>query len=91
MKKAKTLMDIIQQEKIYEGKFWNRLIQAFQEWDEQQEWYTRFRQFCTRMYLDYSDETSSPHATRLERADYEKQYESWLVKKFLEREKNGTS
>ena len=52
MKKAKTLMDIIQQEKIYEGKFWNRHIQAFQEWDEQQEWYTRFRQFCTRMYLD---------------------------------------
>ena len=91
MKKAKTIMDIIQQEKVYEGKFWNGHIQAFQEWDEQQEWYTRFRQFCTRMYLDYSDETSSPHATRLERADYEKQYESWLVKKFLEREKNGTS
>ena len=91
MKKVKTIMDIIQQEKVYEGKFWNRHIQAFQEWDEQQEWYTRFRQFCTRMYLDYSDETSSPHATRLERADYEKQYESWLVKKFLEKEKNGTS
>ena len=43
------------------------------------------------MYLDYSDETSSPHAIRLEQREYENEYESWLVKKFLNREQNGTS
>ena len=91
-RKETTLADVIEKHnKAYEGKFWNRHLQAFQQWEEQREWYNRFQSFCNRMYLDYSDETSSPHATRLEQHEYENQYESWLVKKFLNREQNGTS
>jgi hypothetical protein len=90
--RQKTLKDVVEEDnKVYEGKFWNRHIQDFQEWDEQRDWYRRLQSFCNRMYLDYSDETSSPHATRLEQHEYESTYESWLVKKFLEKEKNGTS
>ena len=89
--KEKTINDIIQKEKVFQGKIWNRYLKDFQEWDEQKEWYKRLQSFCNRMYLDYSDETSSPHATRLEQHEYESKYESWLVKKFLNREQNGTS
>ena len=89
--KEKTINDIIQKEKVFQGKIWNRYLKDFQEWDEQKEWYKRLQSFCNRMYLDYSDETSSPHATRSSQHEYERTYEDWLVKKFLETEKNGTS
>ena len=92
MMKEKTINDIIQQkEKVFQGKIWNRYLKDFQGWEEQREWYKRLQSFCNRMYLDYSDETSSPHATRLSQHDYERTYEDWLVKKFLETEENGTS
>ena len=43
-----------------------------------------FRQFCTRMYLDYSDEFSSWGSKRLSEKEYVKQYNEWLLKKYAE-------
>ena len=82
-----SIMEVIEETtKNYEGKFWNRHLQDFQSWEEQKGWYVRFQSFCNRMYLDYSDETSSPHATRFSQMEYEREYEDYLVKKFLETE-----
>ena len=43
-----------------------------------------FRQFCTRMYLDYSDEFSSFGSERLSEEEYIKQNNEWLLKKYAE-------
>ena len=42
-----------------------------------------FKSFCSRMYLDYSDETSDPYAERLEKKDYIAKYKDWLRKQFI--------
>jgi len=46
--------------------------------------HSTFRQFCTRMYLDYSDEFSSCGSERLSEKEYIKQYNEWLLKKYAE-------
>ena len=42
-----------------------------------------FESFCSRMYLDYSDETSDPYSERLEKKDYIAKYKDWLRKQFI--------
>ena len=42
-----------------------------------------FESFCSRMYLDYSDETSDPYSIRLEKKDYIAKYKDWLRKQFI--------
>ncbi len=42
-----------------------------------------FESFCSRMYLDYSDETSDPYSKRLEKKDYITKYKDWLRKQFI--------
>ena len=44
-----------------------------------------FESFCSRMYLDYSDETSDPYSERLEKKDYIAKYKDWLKKQFIDR------
>ena len=44
-----------------------------------------FKSFCSRMYLDYSDETSDPYSERLEKKDYIAKYKDWLKKQFIDR------
>ena len=44
-----------------------------------------FESFCSRMYLDYSDETSDPYSIRLEKKDYIAKYKDWLKKQFIDR------
>ena len=44
-----------------------------------------FESFCSRMYLDYSDETSDPYSIRLEKKDYIAKYKDWLKKQFIDK------
>ena len=44
-----------------------------------------FESFCSRMYLDYSDETSDPYSERLEKKDYIAKYKDWLKKQFIDK------
>jgi hypothetical protein len=44
-----------------------------------------FKSFCSRMYLDYSDETSDPYSERLEKKDYIAKYKDWLRKQFIDK------
>ena len=44
-----------------------------------------FKSFCSRMYLDYSDETSDPYSERLEKKDYIAKYKDWLKKQFIDK------
>ena len=91
-KKEKTLKDVIEQTKhnVYLGKFWNRYIQEFQTWEENQEWEEKFESFCSRMWLDNEDEnlTLPASGNRLSKQAYINKWENWLVKKFLERDGN---
>ena len=91
-KKEKTLKDVIEQTKhnVYLGKFWNRYIQEFQTWEENQEWEEKFESFCSRMWLDNEDEnlTLPASGNRLYKQAYINKWENWLVKKFLERDGN---
>ena len=62
--KEKTLKDVIEQTKhnVYLGKFWNRYIQEFQTWEENQEWEEKFESFCSRMCGMKGKNTSSKTA-----------------------------
>ena len=41
-----------------------------------------FNQFCTRMWLDYCDETSSFGSITLDKETYITKYNSWLLQKY---------
>ena len=41
-----------------------------------------FRKFCTRMWLDYSDEHSAFGTSTLTKEEYVKQYNKWLLKQY---------
>lgn len=47
-----------------------------------------FRQFCTRMWLDYCDENSSFGSTILSQDEYIKEYNQWLLQQYASY-KNG--
>ena len=88
-RKEKTIKDIVDNsQNAYLGKFWNRYIQEFQSWEENQKWEERFEQFCSRMWLDNEDEnlTLPASGNRLSKQAYINKWENWLVKKFLETE-----
>jgi hypothetical protein len=87
MKKEKTIKDIVEKSnKAYNGKFWNRHIEEFQTWKENQKWEESFKLFCSRMWLDNEDEnlTLPAAGNRLSKQDYINKHEKWLVQKFLE-------
>ena len=44
-----------------------------------------FKSFTSRMWLDYCDETSSPHAKTRDYAGYVKKNFKWLVREFNKR------
>jgi len=71
---------------VYSGKFWNRHIEEFQTWKENQKWEESFKLFCSRMWLDNEDEnlTLPAAGNRLSKQDYINKHEKWLVQKFLE-------
>ena len=41
-----------------------------------------FRNFCTRMWLDYSDEHSAFGSTTLSEKEYIKEHNKWLLKQY---------
>lgn len=41
-----------------------------------------FRQFCTRMWLDYCDENSSFGSTTLSEKEYTKEHNQWLLQQY---------
>ena len=85
MKKERTIKDIIEKShKAYDGQFWNRHIREFQTWKENQKWEEKFASFCSRMWLDYSDENNTLYSYHLDKAQYIDKYEDYLVKKFIE-------
>jgi hypothetical protein len=85
MKNETTIKDIIEKShKAYEGKFWNRYIREFQTWKESQKWEEKFASFCSRMWLDYSDENNTLYSYHLDKQQYINKYEDYLVKKFIE-------
>jgi len=43
-----------------------------------------YRSFCTRMWLDHCDENSAFGAVALDREEYIKTYNSWLLQKYAE-------
>jgi|TARA_R100000781_G_scaffold87811_1_gene54055 hypothetical protein len=43
-----------------------------------------FESFCTRMWLDYADETSSFGSITLDKEEYVRTYNDWLRKKYAE-------
>ena len=47
-----------------------------------------FKSFCTRMWLDYADETSSFGSITLNKEEYVKTYNEWLLKKYAEQTEN---
>ena len=49
-----------------------------------------FRSFCDRMWLDYCDENSAFGAIALDKEEYIKTYNEWLLEKYAEQmEKNN--
>ena len=83
--KEETVKDIIEKShKAYDGQFWNRHIREFQTWKESQKWEEKFASFCSRMWLDYSDENNTLYSYHLDKAQYIDKYEDYLVKKFIE-------
>ena len=42
----------------------------------------KFSSFCSRMYLDYSDETSDPLSERLSKEEYIRKYNKWLLQEY---------
>ena len=43
-----------------------------------------FRSFCDRMWLDYCDENSAFGAIALDKEEYIKTYNQWLLQKYAE-------
>ena len=43
-----------------------------------------FYSFCTRMWLDYCDEHSSFGSETLDKEEYIKKYNKWLLQKYAE-------
>ena len=43
-----------------------------------------FRSFCSRMWLDHCDENSAFGAIALDKEEYIKTYNEWLLKKYAE-------
>ena len=43
---------------------------------------SNFRSFCSRMYLDYSDEFSSCGSERLSEEEYIRTYNKWLLQEY---------
>ena len=87
--KAKTI-DLLrqQQEATHGASDWFRLEEEIQLLlEEESEMNVDsgqvFESFCSRMYLDYSDETSDPYSKRLEKKDYITKYKDWLRKQFI--------
>ena len=82
MKKEKTLKDVIENTRSNwygEGEEEESEMNV----DSGQAIQGSFKSFCSRMYLDYSDETSDPYAERLEKKDYIAKYKDWLRKQFI--------
>ena len=80
MKKEKTLKDVI------ENARWNWYGEGEEEESEMNvDSGQVFESFCSRMYLDYSDETSDPYSERLEKKDYIAKYKDWLKKQFIDK------
>ncbi len=78
MKKEKILKDVI------ENGRWNWYGEGEEEESEMNvDSGQVFESFCSRMYLDYSDETSDPYSKRLEKKDYITKYKDWLRKQFI--------
>ncbi len=83
-----------QQEATYGASDWFRLEEEIQllleeesemNVDTGQAIQGSFKSFCSRMYLDYSDETSDPYSEILEKKDYIAKYKDWLKKQFIDR------
>ena len=89
--KKKTIEDLRQEQEATKGATdWFRLEEEIQLLlEEESEMNVDsgqvFESFCSRMYLDYSDETSDPYSERLEKKDYIAKYKDWLKKQFIDR------
>ena len=84
MKKEKTLKDVIENTRSNwygEGEEEESEMNV----DSGQAIQGSFKSFCSRMYLDYSDETSDPYSERLEKKDYIAKYKDWLRKQFIDK------
>ena len=80
MKKEKTLKDVIENAR---WKWYG--VSKEKESEMNVDTGQAFESFCSRMYLDYSDETSDPYSIRLEKKDYIAKYKDWLKKQFIDR------
>ena len=47
-----------------------------------------FRSFCDRMWLDHCDENSAFGAVALDKEEYIKTYNEWLLQKYAEQLEN---
>tara|TARA_B100000900_G_scaffold399065_1_gene401177 strand:+ start:1698 stop:1856 length:159 start_codon:yes stop_codon:yes gene_type:complete len=43
-----------------------------------------FSQFCRRMWLDHCDDNKTPHSVTYTEAEYKKEFNKWLLKKYAE-------
>ena len=82
MKKEKTLKDVIENAR-WKWYGVSKEKESEMNVDTGQAIQGSFESFCSRMYLDYSDETSDPYAERLEKKDYIAKYKDWLRKQFI--------
>ena len=65
----------------YIGQFYCYEMKTFYKWSELMDFYGKFNSYCSRMWLDYSDEhLTDPN--RLSLPEYKSRYHDWLAKRY---------